>query len=59
MLRLTFYTAPVSVGILLPFFMMTELRKLMAYGCAPIGNHLPSCHPTYSESMPAGKLSCP
>ena len=33
-LRLTFYTAPVSVGILLPFFLMTELRRLMKYGYA-------------------------
>ena len=33
-LRLTFYTAPVSVGILVPFFLATELRKLLSYGCA-------------------------
>lgn len=31
-LRLTFYTAPVSVGILVPFFLMTEFRKLITYG---------------------------
>ena len=33
-LRLTFYTAPVSVGILLPFFLMTEFRHLVKYGYA-------------------------
>ena len=33
-LRLTFYTAPVSVGILLPFFLMTEFRRLVRYGYA-------------------------
>lgn len=33
-LRLTFYTAPVSVGILLPFFLMTEFRRLVKYGYA-------------------------
>ena len=31
-LRLTFYTAPVSVGILVPFFLLTEFRKLITYG---------------------------
>ncbi|CAK0783113.1 hypothetical protein CVIRNUC_006308 [Coccomyxa viridis] len=33
-LRLTFYTAPVSVGILVPFFLMTEFRRLVKYGDA-------------------------
>ena len=33
-MRLTFYTAPVSVGILVPFFLLTELKKLLTYGCA-------------------------
>ena len=33
-LRLTFYTAPVSVGILVPFFLMTEFRRLVKYGYA-------------------------
>ena len=43
-LRLTFYTAPVSVGILVPFFLMTEFRKLMSYGCASV-LHLPEAQP--------------
>ena len=43
-LRLTFYTAPVSVGILVPFFLMTECRKLMSYGCAYSCSYLQSCH---------------
>ena len=33
-MRLTFYTAPVSVGILVPFFLLTEFKKLLTYGCA-------------------------
>lgn len=37
-LRLTFYTAPVSVGILVPFFLMTEFKKLMSYGCEATWN---------------------
>lgn len=31
MLRLTFYTAPVSVGILIPIFLLTEYEPLTSY----------------------------
>lgn len=54
-LRLTFYTAPVSVGILVPFFLATELRKLMSYGCAGFCSHQQSSHIIHaSKALQAG-----
>ena len=53
-MRLTFYTAPVSVGILVPFFLLTEFKKLLAYGCA-----FTTAVVMHAASSPTPPCTCP